>query len=113
MATPGNPTKATSWHGMVIIEGPADQAITLGFIISAVTPTSTAVRMNQQLNAQARMMGGRQLPLNLFVAPLTGPVAALNNLLPTAAGINAMRYNFWIYGIGLRSCCLTSYCCVC
>lgn len=75
-------TKATSCNGPVVVDGPAGQSITLGFVVSAVTPNSTAVRMNQQLNAQARSMGGRQLPLNLFVAPLTGPVEALNNLMP-------------------------------
>jgi hypothetical protein len=80
--TEGWTTNATSCNGLVVITGPADQTITMGFGVTVVTPDSTVVRMNQQLNANAQRMGGRPTPLNLFVAPFGGPVDVLQNLTP-------------------------------
>lgn len=75
-------TSASSCNGLVQIAGPADQVITLGFGAEVVTPDSMAVRMNQQLNANAQRMGGAPIPLGLLVSPYGDPVDVLSKLAP-------------------------------
>jgi hypothetical protein len=84
-------TQATSCHGTFVITGPADQVITMQLNVTAVTPNSTAVRMNQQLNANARRLGGRTLPLGLYVAPFDTPVNVLQTLAPQMNGVSQQR----------------------
>jgi hypothetical protein len=69
--------------GTVRIAGPANQIIDLGDGVEVVTPDSMAAQIMAQSQAQARMMGGPPPPASsLFVAPFTGPVDALKNLVP-------------------------------
>jgi hypothetical protein len=67
---------------LVLITGPADQVITMGFGAEVVTPDSMAVRMNQQLNANAQRMGGQPIPLGLLVSTYGDPVDVLKQLVP-------------------------------
>jgi hypothetical protein len=64
-------TNAQTCHGMFIVTGPADQVITMQLNVTVVTPNSTSVRMNQQLNANAVRMGGQPRPLGLYVAQMS------------------------------------------
>jgi hypothetical protein len=75
-------TNAPSCNGLVLIAGPVDQLITLGFGAEVLTPDSTMVQMNRQLNANAQRMGGRPLPLGMLIAPYGDPVDVLKNLVP-------------------------------
>ena len=47
-----------------------------------MTPDSMAAQIMVQGQAQARMMGTPPPPATLFVAPFSGPVDALKNLVP-------------------------------
>jgi hypothetical protein len=75
-------TNAPSCNGMFQITGPAGQVITEQLSAEVVTPNSTAVQMNRQLNYNARQMGGPQIPLQLYVAPWDDPVNVFNTLAP-------------------------------
>ncbi len=86
---PGWKTNATSCLHGITIEGPGDQTLTIGFSVSVVTPDSTAVQMQRQLEAQARQMGfAPPPPLQLLVAPFTGPADAMNNLVPQLSRVS-------------------------
>ena len=72
----------TCIHG-VQIQGPASQTVSLGVSYPVNTPDSFIVQNQIQMTAQARQMGfppPRQI--EMLVAPYTGPVDALKNLLP-------------------------------
>jgi hypothetical protein len=84
-------------HG-VQVKGPADQMVSIGIGMSVTTPTSQAVQMQRQLEANARQYGfSPPPPMKLLVAPFTGPVEAVQNLVPqlsdfsVAAGQPPMR----------------------
>jgi hypothetical protein len=76
-------TNAASCLQGVIIQGPADQTVSIGLCASVVTPDSIAVQTQRQLEANARQWGMRPPPpMQLLVAPYTEPVEALVNLVP-------------------------------
>lgn len=75
-------TAQTAIHG-VHIRGPAGQLVTIGQSVSVCTPDSIAVQTQLSLEAQARQMGfPPPKPMEILVAPFTGPVEAVENLLP-------------------------------
>ena len=78
----------TCIHG-VQIQGPAGQLVTLGQSYSISTPDSFIVQNQKQLAAQARQMGfPPPKPIEMLVAPYTGPVDALKNLVPQFSQIS-------------------------
>jgi hypothetical protein len=69
--------------GGVLVKGPADEKVSLSQGLEIVTPDSMAVRMQQQLEANARQNGFQPPPpLQMLVAPYTAPAEALQNLIP-------------------------------
>lgn len=65
------------------IQGPADQEVLIGLSLSVVTPDAWIVQNQRQMEANARQMGlPPPAPLQLLVAPFTGPAEALKNLTP-------------------------------
>jgi hypothetical protein len=81
-------TNARSCNGQVVITGPANQAITMGFVVNVVTPDSMAVRRNQQFNQQAQRMGGRPRPLGAFISPFGDPVQVWQNVAQQLSQMN-------------------------
>ena len=80
---PGWSTNAQSCANTVELNGPNDEKVVLGFVISVVTPDSTPVQLQRQLEANARQMGlSPPPPMQLFVAPYSAPADALKVLLP-------------------------------
>jgi hypothetical protein len=82
MLADGWTTPARSCNGMVVITGPANQMIVMGFVVNVVTPDSMAIRRNQQFNANAQRMGGRPRPLGALIAPFGDPVEVWKVLAP-------------------------------
>jgi hypothetical protein len=81
----------TCIHG-VRIDGPAGQWVTLGQSYSVSTPDSFIVQNQKQLAAQARQMGfPPPKPIEMLVAPYTGPVDALKNLVPQLSQMSQRR----------------------
>ncbi|MCX6929611.1 MAG: hypothetical protein NT154_41310 [Verrucomicrobia bacterium] len=81
----------TCIHG-VQIQGPAGQTVSLGVSYSVNTPDSFIVQNQIQLAAQARQMGfPPPKPIEMLVAPYTGPVEALKNLLPQLSKMSQTR----------------------
>jgi hypothetical protein len=77
--------------GGVVVNGPADQIVTLGRGIEVVTPNSPIVQMQQQAEANARAWGMAPPPrMRVFVAPFTGPADALKNLVPQISEFSQM-----------------------
>jgi hypothetical protein len=81
-------TNAQSCMGGFQINGPADQMIYIGVSFSVVTPDSLAVRNRMQMEASARQLGSRLPPMQMLVAPFTGPGQALVNLVPQISQIS-------------------------
>ena len=76
----------------VRIAGPAAQVVTLGQSYSVNTPDSFIVRNQIQMAAQARQMGfPPPKPIEMLVAPYTGPVDALKNLVPQLSKMSQTR----------------------
>ncbi|MGO8928530.1 MAG: hypothetical protein ACLQU3_16805 [Limisphaerales bacterium] len=76
----------------VRVEGPAGQWVTLGQSYSVNTPGSFIVQNQKQLVARARQMGfPPPKPIEMLVAPYTGPVDALKNLLPQLSQMSQKR----------------------
>ena len=81
----------TCIHG-VQIQGPADQTVSLGVSYSVNTPDSFIVQNQIQMAAQARQMGfPPPKPIEMLVAPYTGPVEALKNLVPQLSQMSQRR----------------------
>lgn len=76
-------TNATTCAQGFLVEGPADQKLTVGMSLSIVTPDSQSVQLQRQMEQQARDMGMAPPPrIPMLVAPLTDPVTAMQNLVP-------------------------------
>jgi hypothetical protein len=76
-------TGAPSCLQAVVLEGPAEQRVTIGFCASVVTPDSPMLQTQRQLEATARQMGMQpRLRPQMLIAPNSGPVDALKNLVP-------------------------------
>jgi hypothetical protein len=76
----------------VRVEGPANQSVTLGQSYSVSTPDSFIVQNQRQLAAQARQMGfPPPKPIEMLVAPYTGPIDALKNLVPQLSQMSQRR----------------------
>lgn len=86
-------TKAQTAIHAVVLMGPADQVVVIGNSQLVQTPDSPGVKMMQQnqarmeqMNARSQRMGLKPVPMPptppTLIAPLTGPVEALQNLLP-------------------------------
>jgi hypothetical protein len=81
----------TCIHG-VRIEGPAGQWVTLGQSYSVNTPDSFIVQNQMQLAASARQMGfPPPKQIEMLVAPYTGPLDALKNLVPQLSRMSQTR----------------------
>jgi hypothetical protein len=81
-------TNAPSCNGRVVITGPANQVITMGFVVNVVTPDSPAIQRNQQYNAYEQRVGGRPRPLGALISPLGDPVEVWNNIAPQLSQMN-------------------------
>jgi hypothetical protein len=76
----------------VQIQGPADQLITLGQNYTVFTPDSFSVQLQTQYDAECRKMGVTPpKPMERLVAPYTGPVDALKNLVPQFSQMSQRR----------------------
>jgi hypothetical protein len=95
-------TQAQSCMSCVQIKGPADQTVTIGLCFPVQTPDSPLVQMHNQLVANARQMG-MQPPqeMKMLVAPYTGPVDAMNNLLPQLSKFSEASGSFALEMDGL------------
>jgi hypothetical protein len=72
----------TSIHG-VSIQGPADQSVTIGHGLEVCTPDSMVVQTQLRMAAQAQQMRmPPPPPLKIFIAPYSGPLDALKNIVP-------------------------------
>jgi hypothetical protein len=77
-------------HGFVI-QGPADQTVSMGVAYSVVTPNSSMVQTQRQLVMQARQMGTQVPTMEMLVAPFTGPLDAMKNLFPQLSQLSLRR----------------------
>ena len=85
-------TSAQSVIQGVSIEGPAGQTVLLGLSYSVSTPDSFIVQNQMQLAANAQRMGLPPPPaVEMLVAPYTGPVEALWNLVPQLSQMSLRR----------------------
>lgn len=86
-------TKSPTVIHAVVITGPADQVVIIGNSQLVQTPDSPNVKMMQQNQAMMQQMQARNARMGfqspppppappMLIAPLTGPVEALNNLVP-------------------------------
>ncbi len=76
-------TQATTCNGQVIIQGPKQQRVSMGLILSAVTPNSTAIRTQQMLAAQARQLGAQPPPPpQMLIAQFGDPIDVFKTLNP-------------------------------
>ena len=81
----------TCIHG-VRIDGPASQWVTLGQSYSVSTPDSFIVQNQRQLAMQAQQMGfPPPKQIEMLVAPYTGPLEALKNLVPQLSRMSQTR----------------------
>ena len=81
----------TCIHG-VQVDGPAGQIVSLGISYSVNTPDSFIVQSQIQMAAQARQMGfPPPKPIEMLVAPYTGPEDALKNLVPQLSQMSQRR----------------------
>lgn len=70
-------TNASSCNGTVIVTGPANQEIYIGFDVPVYLPDSQAVQMQQQMAAQ-----GMPTQASMLVSPMGSPGQVLTNLMP-------------------------------
>jgi hypothetical protein len=90
-------TNAQSCMQTVQIKGPADQVITIGFVLSVQTPDSPMVQMQLQLEANARQWGMQPPPRpKVCVAPYTDPADDLARLVPQLSEFNQQAGSFGI-----------------
>ena len=73
--------------GSVVIQGPAKQIVSLGIGMEVVTPDSMGAATQRQL----ANMGQLTPATRMLVAPLTGPVDALKNLMPQLSDMSQSR----------------------
>lgn len=86
---PGWSTNATTCQSGFTIVGPRDQKLSVGMVVSVNTPNSTAVRMQMQMEAQARQMGMAPPPrVPMLVAPFCSPQQAMQALVPQLSAIS-------------------------
>ncbi|MGA2443639.1 MAG: hypothetical protein ABSH08_22015, partial [Tepidisphaeraceae bacterium] len=73
--------------GSVFVEGPAQQAVSLGLGMEVLTPDSMGASVQNQLAAS-----GQLTPvMRILVAPFTGPTEALKNLTPQLSEMSQAR----------------------
>jgi hypothetical protein len=84
-------TNAGSCNGEVIITGPANQLITMGFVLNVITPDSPAIQRNQQYNAYEQRVGGRPRPLGALISPYGDPVQVWNAIAPELSQLNESK----------------------
>jgi len=85
-------TSARTAIQAIVVEGPAGQFVTLGQSSSVNTPDSFIVQNQIKLAANARQMGfPPPKPIEMLVAPYTGPVEALKNLVPQFSKMSQAR----------------------
>ncbi len=76
-------TDAASCQSVFVVAGPGEQKLSVGFAISVNTPDSQTVRMQREMEQNARQWG-MALPqtIPMIVAPYSAPADALQTLVP-------------------------------